>query len=108
MSYFRCLIQADQAADQRRDQLEAGLHEIHTRHYPGETTSVDWAPVPPGRMFTEGKPSTSSIVSCFIAHETEFAQREQYLREVCDLWSEVTGCTDHEVVATVTETVPAN
>ena len=46
-------------------------------------------------------------MSCFLAHETDYTGREQYMREVCDLWSEVTGCTDHEVVVTVTETVPA-
>ena len=29
------------------------------------------------------------------------------MRDVCDLWTEATDCTDHEVVVTITETVSA-
>ena len=26
------------------------------------------------------------------------------MRGVCDIWTEITGCTDHEIVVSVTET----
>ncbi len=105
MSQFRCVIQADSSADHQRDRLEALLATHHTRHYPGEETAVSWLAIPQGYMFTEGRPSTSSIVSCFVDHRTTPASRTTYMRELCDLRTETTDCTDHEVVVTVTETV---
>ncbi len=108
MTQYHCLIQEGGHADARRDVLEQRIRAHHVATYPGEDVDVRWTVIPPGRMFTEGRPSTSSIVSSFIEHETTFAGREAYLRGVCDLWTDVTECTDHEVVVTVTETVPAS
>ncbi len=107
MSHFRCLIQEGSRADARRDELERRLRENHGRHESGELADIHWVPIPPGRMFTEGKPSTSSIVSFFVERETTLDERASYMRGVCDLWTEVTECTDHEVVVTVTETTAA-
>lgn len=108
MSQFRCIIQADSNADQRRDQLEQRLTDHHAKHYPHEHTTFSWMAIPPGHMCTEGQPSTSSIVSCFVDHETTLDTRASYMRDVCDLWTETTDCTDHEVVVTITETVNAS
>jgi hypothetical protein len=107
MSQFRCVIQADSNADRARGQLEQRLAASHAKHYPGEHSSFTWMPIPPGYMFTEGQASTSSIVSCFIDHTTTLDTRAAYMRDVCDLWTEITECTDHEVVVTVTETASA-
>ena len=103
MSEFRCLVQEASTADTRREQLEASLRSLHAEHYPGETPTFTWVAIPYGHMFTEGEHSTSSIVSAFVDHETTFDGRERYLRGVCDIWTELTGCTDHEIVATITE-----
>ena len=102
---FRCIVQAGGNADLRGDELERRLREHHTRYYPDEDAGVGWMAVPPGYMFTEGRQSTSSIISCFVDHETTLDHREAYMRGICDLWTEVTGCTDHEIVVSVTETV---
>ena len=107
MSQFRCIIQADGNADRRRDELEPLLADLHARHYPEEKSSVTWMAIPPGHMFTEGRPSTSSIISCFVDHRTTLDTRATYMRDVCDLWTKTTDCTDHEVVVTITETVSA-
>ena len=107
MSQFRCIIQADSNADRQRDELERLLATHHARHYPDEATTVTWMAIPAGHMFTEGRPSTSSIVSCFVDHQTTFGTRAAYMRDVCDLWTETTDCTDHEVVVTITETASA-
>ena len=104
MSRFRCLVQADGNADRMREALERRLAESHAKHYANECVSFSWLPIPPGHMFTEGRPSTSSIVSCFIDHTTTLDTRAAYMRDVCDLWTEITDCTDHEVVVTITET----
>jgi hypothetical protein len=107
MSQFRCVIQADSNADRLREQLERRLTESHAKHYRDEHTSFTWMPIPAGHMFTEGRPSTSSIVSCFIDHSTTLDTRAAYMRDVCDIWTEITDCTDHEVVVTITETANA-
>ncbi len=103
MSHFSCLIQADSTAHQRTDELERRLAELHGAHYPGEQADVVFRPVPIGAMFTEGRQSTSSIITCAVDHPTEFEARERYMRGVCDLWTDITGCTDHEIVVAVTD-----
>lgn len=105
MSRFRCLVQAGSNADTRTAELESRLRAHHTDHYPSDDVAFTWIPVPPGRMFTEGRPSTSSIVSCFVDHQTTLDVRASYMRGVCDLWADSTGCTDHEIVVTITDTV---
>ncbi len=106
MAHFSCIIQRDQSAATCVAELEAGLHEIHAKHFADEPTTVSWRRLPPGDMFTEGKPSTSSIVSCVLGCATSLPEREAFLRAVCELWTSTTGCTDHEVVVAVTETEP--
>lgn len=105
MSQFSCIVQAGSAAHARGDQLADRLSKHHAEHYPGEQASVQWRAIPPGHMFTEGRQSTSSIISCTVAHPTTLDRREAYMRGVCDLWTEITGCTDHEVVVALTEAV---
>ena len=68
--------------------------------------TVSWRAVPAGDMFTEGRPSTSSIIACLVPGATTLDLREMYMRGVCDLWTEVTGCTQHEIVVSITEADP--
>ena len=107
MSQFSCLIQERSPAHERSGDLERRLADHHAAHYPGETAAVAFRPVPAGAMFTEGRQSASSIITVTVAHETTFDDRERYMRGVCDLWTEVTGCTDHEIVVALTETTPS-
>ena len=103
MSRFSCVIQEHGAAHERTHELEQRLAEHHGQAYPGESADVTWIVVAPGYMFTEGRPSTSSVISCRIDDETTLSAREAYMRAVCDIWTEVTGCTDHEVVVSLTD-----
>ena len=105
MSRFSCVIQEGSTAAAATDVLEQRLRAHHAEHFDGEPASVAFMPVPTGYMFTEGRQSTSSVIACAIAHTTTLDQREAYMRGICDLWSEVTGCTDHEIVVSVSETV---
>ncbi|MEM7286160.1 MAG: hypothetical protein AAF480_07400 [Actinomycetota bacterium] len=106
MSTFTCVIQAESAAHRHVSDLEQRLAAHHENHYPGETVSVSWRPIRPGYMYTEGRQSTSSVISCSIRHSTTRASREAYMRGVCDLWTDITGCTDHEIVVSINETEP--
>lgn len=106
MSRFSCIVQADSAAHQRAVDLEHRLTAHHQHHYPGEAVTVTWRPVDAGFMYTEGRQSTSSVISCALRHTTTRDTREVYMRGVCDLWTEITGCTDHEIVVSITEVDP--
>ncbi|MEM9200293.1 MAG: hypothetical protein AAGC53_01475 [Actinomycetota bacterium] len=105
MSHFGCIVQEASPAEQRQVALEARLKAHAAEHGVGEAT-VSWTVAADGYMFTEAKPSTSSIIACLIPGPTTLDQRESFMRGVCDLWSAETGCTDHEIVVSITETGP--
>ena len=104
MSHISCLIQETGTANTKRDQLAARLEAHHGSHFDGDSLSVGWHTVADGLMFTEGKQSTSSVISCLLEATTTLAERERYMRGICDLWTDETGCTDHEIVVSITET----
>ncbi len=106
VSRFNCVVQADSAAHQSAPELERRLSAHHALHYPDENATVSWRPVHAGFMYTEGRQSTSSVISCALGHHTTRDFREEYMRGVCELWTEITGCTDHEIVVSITEVVP--
>ena len=107
MGHFTCVIQEGGIADAASDELAERLEQMHASHYGGEPVTVAWRRVPPGFMFTEGRQSTSSIIACVLQRETTLRERDAYMRGVCDIWTEVTGCTDHDVVVAITESVPS-
>ncbi len=102
MSSVNCLIQAEGRAVAARDELERGLVAVHDAHAPEPGIEVSWQVVPEGYMFTEGRPSTTSVVAFSLDHPTTLPEREVFLRDVCDLFAGVTGCTVNEVLAAIT------
>ncbi|MEM8902619.1 MAG: hypothetical protein AAGF02_02860 [Actinomycetota bacterium] len=102
MSSVNCLIQAAGPAVAVRDDLERGLVEIHDVHSPSPGLDVSWQLVPEGFLFTEGRPSTTSIVSFTLDHPTTLPEREAFLGSVCELFADLTGCTVNEVLAAIT------
>ena len=106
MSHFACLVQRNSAADSNRHALEQRLASLHANHFPGETATFRWRAAEAGFMFSEGRQSTSSVISCQIDHPTTLELRERYMRAVCDAWTAVTGCTVHEIVVSMTDTEP--
>ncbi|MEO1059652.1 MAG: hypothetical protein AAFY28_22345 [Actinomycetota bacterium] len=103
---FHCVIQAEGNAASSRDELASRLQALHAQHYPGEPAAVSWRLIPEGYMFTEGRQSTSSVIACALQHSPTLSEREAYMRGVCDVWTDVTGCTDHEIVVAVTPAAP--
>ena len=105
MSRFSCFIQEGSTAAASTDALEQRLQAHHADHFDRESSTVAFVVAPTGYMFTEGKQSSSSVIACATAHTTTRPERETYMRGICDLWSEVTGCTGHEIVVSVPEAV---
>lgn len=102
MDRYSCIIQEGQAADRKTDALEAGLKRIGRAFFGDDPDEVGirWTRQPKGWAWTAGRPSTSSIVVRSVPVGYDDAEREKFLRAVCDLWVETTGCSIDEIVAT--------
>ena len=102
MPDYVCMIQEGQGAERRQDELAAGLRRIGAEVFgdPEAGAEIAWIPIREGYGFTAGRPSTSSLVIRSVPVGFPDAEREAFLTRVCDLWTEVTGCTRDEIVAT--------
>ncbi len=102
MDQYACIIQEGQTADQRIDALETGLRRLAGEFFGDEPADVGirWTRQAPGWAWTAGLPSTSSIVVRSVPVGYDDTERERFLRAVCDLWVETTGCSIDEIVAT--------
>lgn len=99
---YACIVQQGQAAHQKRDALEEGLRRIGQESFADDpaATSITWIVIEKGFAWTAGEPSTSSIVVRSVPVGLPLARREAFMRKVCDLWGEVTGCSIDEIVVT--------
>ncbi len=102
MDQYACIIQEGQVADRRVEALEAGLRRLARDFFGDDPAQVGirWTRQPRGWAWTAGRPSTSSIVVRSVPVGWDDAERERFLRAVCDLWVETTGCSIEEIVAT--------
>jgi hypothetical protein len=102
MRLYVCMIQQGQTADRKRSELADGLRRIGQESFgddPSET-EISWNVVKKGFAWTAGEPSTSSIVVRSVPVGLPLERREAFMREVCDLWQNVTGCSIQEIVVT--------
>ena len=90
------------ARSRRREELAKGLERIGREVFgdrePGP--EIRWVTVRDGYGFTAGDPSSSSVVVRSVPVGFPDDEREAFLKRVCDLWTEVTGCSDDEIVVT--------
>lgn len=102
MPAYVCLIQEGQVAEQRREALAKGLKQIGREAFGDDpaATEISWIVVKKDFAWTAGEPSTSSLVIRSVPVGFAFDRREAFLREVCDLWADETGCSIDEIVAT--------
>ena len=102
MADYVCLIQQGQGAERKQAELAEGLRRIGRESFGDAETGAEitWMAFPPGMAFTAGSPSTSSLVIRSVPAGLPQDERETFMNRVCDLWSEVTGCTQDEIVVT--------
>ena len=102
MAEYACIIQSGQAAHRKQDALEQGLRRIGQEWFGDDpsATTFSWTVMQPGFAWTAGEPSTSSLVIRSVPVGLEFERREAFLRRVCELWSQETGCSIEEIVVT--------
>ena len=102
MPDYACIVQEGQAADRERKALAEGLAAIGREAFgdaPG-AAEIRWVVVKKGFGWTAGEPSTSSLVIRSVPVGLPPDEREAFMRRVCDLWQEVTGCSINEIVVT--------
>jgi hypothetical protein len=99
---YVCLIQEGQAPSREQDALAEGLRRIGQESFGDDPSATDtsWVVVKRGSAWTGGEPSTSSIVLRSVPVGLALDRREAFMRRVCDLWKEVTGCSIDEIVVT--------
>ena len=102
MADYVCIIQEGQAAQRRQEALAQGLRKIGQKAFGDDpsTTEISWLVMKKGFAWTAGEPSTSSLVIRSVPVGLPDERREPYLRSVCDLWVNETGCSINEIVAT--------
>ena len=103
MNSISCLVQTEGTAARKQSELEQALRSNHAAQLGGAEVDISWRLVESGQMFTGGSPSSSSVIACTINGPTTLTQRETYMRSICDFWTDITGCTDHEIVVSISE-----
>ena len=102
MPHYACMIQEGQAPHRQQAALERGLRRIGREAFGDDPAATEfaWVVIEPGFAWTAGEPSTSSIVVRSVPAGLPDDEREAFLRRVCDLWVEETGCSINEIVVT--------
>ncbi len=102
MRRYACLIQEGQAAHHAQEALAEGLRRIGRESFGDDpsATEISWVVMKRGFAWTAGEPSTSSIVIRSVPVGLPLEQREAFMRQVCQLWETVTGCSIDEIVVT--------
>ena len=102
MADYACILQEGQAPERKRAELAEGLKRLG-RELLGDAPAgaeISWISVPQGFGFTAGSPSTTSIVVRSVPEGFPEDRREAFMTEVCELFTQVTGCTKNEIVVT--------
>ena len=102
MADYVCLIQEGQEAERQKARLAEGLRELGRDAFGDDpaATEIEWRVMKRGFAWTAGEPSTSSLVIRSVPVGLPLGEREPFLRSVCELWVEQTGCTIEEIVVT--------
>ena len=96
------MIQEGQTAAASVAPLTRGLERISRDAFgedPGDL-EIRWVTVPAGYGFTAGRPSTTSLVIRSVPPGWPSENRVAFMKNVCELWQEVTGCSLDEIVVT--------
>ena len=105
MIHFDCIVQENHVPESERAQLATGLTRVTTQVLgasPDDIT-VQFREIPHGAGYRGGELSTTSVVRGSIPPGCDQPVREKLLREICDMWSDVTGRDHDEVVVSASD-----
>jgi len=99
---YACIVQEGQSPHRERESLEEGLRRIGRESFGDDPSTIEiaWTVMKNGYAWTAGEPSTSSIVVRSVPAGLSLDEREAFMRRVCDLWANETGCSINEIIVT--------
>jgi phenylpyruvate tautomerase PptA (4-oxalocrotonate tautomerase family) len=105
MINFDCIVQENHVPDTVRAKLVSGLTQatVDVLGAAPEDIQVQFSEIPHGAGYRGGELSTTSLARATIPPRCAQPVREKLLQTVCDMWCEVTGCGDDEVVVSATD-----
>ena len=102
MIHCTCMVQEGQISADQEAGLRAATSDFGERNF-GSPPTINWITVPAGGGFTEGKPSTSVLVTMNANHPLSLAEREPLLRELGDIWTDLAKRKLDEVVTVISD-----
>lgn len=102
MTATMCLVQQGQISGAQEEKLRAETSAFAQAHF-GAPADINWIVVPEGSGFTEGKPSTSVLVTMRSDRSLAPSEREPLLRELGDIWQQHAAKSPDEVVTVISD-----
>ena len=102
MTATLCLVQQGQISVAQEEILRDATSAFARRNF-GAPAAINWIEVGEGDGYTEGKLSTSVIVSMASDRSLAPSEREPLLRELGDIWQEHAGKSPDEVVTVISD-----
>ena len=101
MINITCTLQEGIIPFELRETLAGELVRIASSVLGGapEDVTVAFDEIPHGFGFRGGELSTTSRVIGLLSEPCQQEVRVEYLKQVCEMWTRITGCTTHEIVA---------
>jgi len=82
--------------------LEKASKKLYRQHFGVDYRLLPvWAIIPKGQAYLAGKPSTASAVTIAVADGTDNQARHRYMTDFCNMWMEITGCSQNEIIFNV-------
>ncbi len=105
MIQYNCIVQESHVPESTRAKLVTGLTQV-TANVLGalpDDIKVQFREIPHGAGYRGGELSTTSVVRGSIPPGCDQPVREKLLEEICDMWCDVTGCSDDEIVVSASD-----
>ena len=101
MINITCTLQEGIVPSELRETLAGELVRLASGAFGGapEDVNVAFDEIPQGFGFRGGELSTTSRVIAMLPQTCQQDVRVEYLKQVCEMWTRITGCTTHEIVA---------
>lgn len=105
MIQFDCIVQGKQIPESTLAELESGLKRVAASVLGAAAgdVNVTFREIPDGAGYRGGELSTTSLVRGSMPPGCDQSVREKLLQDICDMWSELTGCAHDEVVVTAAD-----
>ena len=97
-----CMVQEGQLSEAQVQNLRSETSAFAKREF-GSAPEINWIIVPKGGGFTEGKPSTSVLVTMNADRPLSLVEREPLLRELGAIWEQHAERRPDDVVTVISD-----